>query len=95
VLAGSIATTLSASGVSSDIIMVNALIAITGGTVISGSFLYGLGALRCGSPSQIYDLVWAVGNCPVWVRSGHFAPPSPFLVGNRGFSPCLTISIRL
>jgi SulP family sulfate permease len=48
VLAGSIATTLSASGVSSDVIVVNALIAITAGTVISGSFLYGLGALRCG-----------------------------------------------
>jgi len=48
VLAGSIATTLSAVGVSNDVIVVNALIAITVGTVISGIFLYGLGALRYG-----------------------------------------------
>ena len=48
VLAGSIAETLSASGVNSDVIVVNALITITIATVISGIFLYGLGALRFG-----------------------------------------------
>ena len=48
VLAGSIAGTLSALGVSNDVIVVNALIAITVSTVISGVFLYGLGALRFG-----------------------------------------------
>ena len=48
VLAGSIAGTLSASGVSNDVIVVNVLIAITASTVISGLFLYGLGALQCG-----------------------------------------------
>jgi len=48
VLAGSIATTLLASGVSNDVIVVNVLIAITVSTGISGIFLYGLGALRCG-----------------------------------------------
>ena len=48
VLTGSIAATLSAAGVSGDVIVANALIAITVGTVISGLFLYGLGALRCG-----------------------------------------------
>ncbi len=48
VLAGSIAGTLSASGVSNDVIIVNVLIAITVSTVISGMFLYGLGALQFG-----------------------------------------------
>ena len=48
VLAGSIAETLSASGVNSDVIVANALITITIATVISGIFLYGLGALRFG-----------------------------------------------
>jgi SulP family sulfate permease len=48
VLAGSIGATLSTSGVSNDVIVVNALVAITVGTVISGLFLYCLGALQCG-----------------------------------------------
>ncbi|MGH9550132.1 MAG: SulP family inorganic anion transporter, partial [Terriglobales bacterium] len=48
VLAGSIGDTLSASGVSNDVIVVNALVAITVGTVFSGIFLYGLGALQWG-----------------------------------------------
>jgi len=48
VLAGSIGDTLSASGVSSPVVVINTLLAITIGTVISGLFLYGLGALRCG-----------------------------------------------
>jgi SulP family sulfate permease len=48
VLAGSIAATLSASEVNNDIVVINVLIAISIGTVISGIFLYGLGALRFG-----------------------------------------------
>jgi sulfate permease, SulP family len=48
VLAASIADTLTASGVSTDIVIINVMIAITVSTVISGVFLYGLGALHLG-----------------------------------------------
>ena len=48
VLTASIADKLVASGLSSEIIVINALIAITVSTVISGAFLYGLGVLRLG-----------------------------------------------